>query len=100
MTALNATQIPVAVNTLEAHLAWAALAFYKLHQRTEYQQERNGPNVPIVTLMDGLAEDGTERAIFTISLKMNPAWRESANPMWLEVMEISSSLPMPEAWLA
>ncbi|QQE65726.1 hypothetical protein GFS31_24140 [Leptolyngbya sp. BL0902] len=99
MTTLNpATQIPVANNTLEKVLAWAGLAFYKLHNKTEYQEQRNGPNIPIVTATDGLAEDGSERLILHISLPLNPNWRESTNPLWLDAIEVSN-VAMPTAWL-
>ena len=100
MTALNpATQIPIACNTLERVLGWAGLAFYKLHQNTLYQEQKNQPNIPIVTCTDGLAEDGTERLILHISLELNSDWREGTNPLWLECAEISDTLPMPTAWL-
>lgn len=99
MTALNpATDIPLSINTLEKLVAWSTTAFYRLHKNTEYQEQKNQPNIPIVTATDGLAEEGTERLIVHISLHLSDSWRESTSPLWLEAQEISN-VAMPIAWL-
>lgn len=91
MTAFNpTTDLPAQVNTVERLALWAISVLYFLHGKEDYP-ELQGEQTPIVTFQQGMAADGTERAILRISLEVEPDWATRTEKFFLLAKEYSSS---------
>lgn len=99
MTAFDAaTQLPATINSVEKLAAWSNGILYQLHKNSRYQESDASPLVPLVTAQDGLAADQTERVIFRASLPLTDDWRQSENPFYMEIQDISNA-PIPPSFL-
>lgn len=91
MTAFNkTTDLPVEVNTLERLALWVLLLLYFLHGKEDYS-EVQGEQTPKITFQQGMADDGTERAIVRVSIELEPDWATQPAKLFLLAREFASS---------
>ncbi len=100
MTALNTdTQIPASINTLEATVAWGAMALATMHPNkrvleTELQNE--------YVAQYGIfkAADGTTRLFVRMSFQLDPAYlSDNTKKLWGHVQEFNDTA-IPQGFLS
>ena len=98
MTALNTTQIPNQINTVERLMAWAGLALGFINP-TKAVVEAAGENAERVMQSFVLrADDGTERLIIRASLPLDANWRSNdSQAFWLNVNDLEN-VDLPAAY--
>ena len=98
MTALDKSQIPNDINTLERLQAWCSLTLGFINP-TKAIVEAAGENPELVCQSFILrADDGSERLITRTALSLDPNWRsQSAEPFWNNVTDLAN-VDIPEAY--
>jgi hypothetical protein len=85
MTAIIVSEIPpAALETVERAAIYFNSILYDLYGGTRYQEVSGDVLTPLVTAQQGRAGDGTERLIYRPALQLQPDWRTSTNPIWLD----------------
>lgn len=98
MTTLNvATDLPPEVNTVERGALWFLLLLYFMHGKEDYS-ELQGEQTPIITFQQGMAAEGTERAIFRISIELEPDFSIRTEKLFLLAKEFSSGANIPSGF--
>jgi len=98
MTALDKTQIPNDINTLERLAAWASLTLGFINP-TKAIVENAGENPELVAVTFLLrADDGSERLVTRTSFPLDASWRsQTSEPFWNNVTDLAN-VDIPEAY--
>lgn len=93
MTDILVSEIPpAALETVERAAVYFQSILYDLYGGRVYREVANGDLTPVITSQQGRADDGTERLIFRPSLQLNPEWRTSENPIWLDTLPFGDAI--------
>lgn len=98
MTGFNkTTDMPASIDTVEKVAFWTLQALYEMHKNDEYG-EVVGEQTPIITFQQGLAADGSERAIFRISLPLSSNWASTGLKLFRNALTIGASASVPTSY--
>ena len=99
MTTLSLSNLPQNIVTAESLGVYSLALLYDLYGGTKYQELPGEELTSLVSCMVGKAYDGTTRAIYRASFKINPEWSTSTNKMWDDVLPFADA-QIPARYLA